>query len=104
MNYRGSCCSLMMPLHNYGIGTVISHFVDDTSEQPIVYTLHSLSVTERRYNLIKKEGWAIVNVVKNFTYGRQFKIALDHWLLQHLFINESRAVPRMLLPGYKGGL
>ena len=83
--------------HPYGIGAVISHVMDDGSEQPIDYASRSLSMTERKYAQIEKEELTIVYGVKKlyqYLYGQQFTIVSDHRPLQHLF-NESRAVPTM---------
>ena len=40
------------------IGAVISHVMDDGAEQPIAYTSCSLSIAERKYAQIEKEGLA----------------------------------------------
>ncbi len=78
-----------------GIGGVLSHIMPDGSEHPIAYTSRSLSVAERKYSQLEKEGLAIVFAVSKFhqfLHGRQFSIYSVHQPLKHLF-NETRQVP-----------
>jgi hypothetical protein len=72
----------------YGVGAVLSHVMDDESEQPIAYASSSLAPAEKRYAHIDKEALAIIFAVKKFhqyLYGRKFLIVTDHKPLLGLF-------------------
>ena len=79
----------------YRVGAVLSHLYTDGSERPIAFASKALSVAERKYSQLEKEGLAIVFGVKKFhdyLFGRKFQIRSDYKPLQHLF-NEHRSVP-----------
>ena len=44
----------------FGIGTVLSHILDDGTERSIAYASHSLSPAEKGYSQLDKEALAIV--------------------------------------------
>ena len=50
----------------YGIGAVISHEMKD-GESPIAFASRSLSVAEKKYAHLDREGLAIIFGVKSFT-------------------------------------
>ena len=79
----------------YLLGAVLSHVASDGMERPISYASRTMSVAERNYSTIEKEGLAIVYAAKkfhHFLYGHRFTIFTDHKPLLGLFA-ENRELP-----------
>lgn len=63
----------------YGLEAVISHLMDDDSEKPIAFALHTFAPAERRYTQLDMEALSTVFRVKRFyqyLYGWHFIIIL----------------------------
>jgi len=87
----------------YGVGVVLSHTMDDGSERPVSFGSRTLSLAERNYSTIEKEGLALVFAVQKFhqyLFGNRFSMYTDHKPLLGLFAETSalptRAAARVL--------
>ena len=69
-------------------GAVLSHTMEDGSDRPIAYASCNLTVAEKKYAQLEKEGIFGTKKFHNYLYGR---IQSDH---KPLF-NEAKPVPQM---------
>ena len=79
----------------HGVGAVLSQEQDDGSEKPVSFASRTLSMAERNYTQIEKEGLALVFAVKKFhqfLYGHKFTLYTDHKPLLGLF-SENKELP-----------
>ena len=81
----------------YRIGAVLSHTMKDGSNRSIAFASRTLTVAEKKYAQLEKEGLAIVFGTKkfhNYLYGREFTIEYDHNPLFFLF-SERKGIPHL---------
>ena len=81
-----------------GIGAVLSHVLDDKSEQPICFISRVFTSAERNYSMIHKEALAIYwacQKLYQYLIGTKFELVSDHKPLLALF-GENRSLPPMV--------
>ncbi|XP_063408205.1 uncharacterized protein K02A2.6-like [Mytilus trossulus] len=81
----------------YGIGTVLSHKMEDGCDRPVEYVSCTLAPAERNYSFLEKEGLAVIFALKKFhqyLFDRKLTIYTDHKPLIGLF-NENKCIPPM---------
>ena len=64
----------------YGVGTVLSHNMENGEERPIAYASQTLTSTEKNYTQLQKEALALIFGVKKYhqnLYGWAFTIVTD---------------------------
>ena len=79
----------------YGLGVVLSHIMSDGEEKPVSFASRTLSIAERNYSQVEREGLALVFAVKRYhqyLYGHKFEMFTDHKPLLGLFA-ESKELP-----------
>ena len=70
-----------------GIGSVLSHRLQDGSDKHIAYAFRSLSDCEKKYAQLEKEALALIFGIAKFhkyLYGREFLLQTDHMPLHGL--------------------
>jgi len=79
---------------SYGVGAVLSHILEGV-EKLILFTLSTLSVTEKIYAQIEHEGLVITFVVKKFhkyPFARKCILVTDQLSLKSIF-HPSKNIP-----------
>ena len=79
----------------FGVGAILSHIMEDGEEKPVSYKSRTLSVAERGYGHVEREGLALVFAMKKFhqfLYGLKFLMFTDHKPLLGLF-SETSSMP-----------
>ena len=79
----------------YGVGAVLSNVMKDGVEKPVSYGSRTLSVAERNYGHVEKEGLSLVYATRKFhqyLYGQRFTLVTDHKPLLGLF-GENHGLP-----------
>ena len=79
-----------------GLGAVLSHIMPDGVERPVVYASIILTIAEKNYSQLEKDGLAVVYGVKifyNYLCGRHFLIESDHQPLAQLFGKKKGILP-----------
>ena len=79
----------------YGVGAVISHYLETEGEKPVAFASRTLTAAEKKYSQLDKEALSIIFGIKKFQQylqGRHFTIMSDHKPLQYLF-GEGKPIP-----------
>lgn len=77
------------------MGGVISHTYPNGDSRPIVFASRTLSVAEKSYSQLDKEGAAIIFCLKKFNdylFGRFFTLLCDNKALVHIF-GSKKGIP-----------
>ncbi|XP_017884413.1 uncharacterized protein K02A2.6-like [Ceratina calcarata] len=85
-----------------GVGAVLSHMFPDGTERPIMWILESLNSTQREYDQMDKEAYAIVSAVKKlheYLYGNKFTLVTNNRPLKHMF-SLKNSLPTLRFQGY----
>ncbi len=65
----------------YGVGSVLSHVMNNSDKLPIAFASRTLTPAEQNYVKLEKEALLLVYGVKKFhryIYGRKFTLITDH--------------------------